>query len=180
MEKRLGDDPILLNFLAEVTVNKSGWWMSRPKVSANRLVVSVVLCLEFMVMEPNERSYVRLYCRFKLVKLWAMMRWSDTQGVPALLVKYRDGEGLFGEIVKSKITGVGRRVEVQQFYVSEGAWLMGEGWLKKGFEMFVRFGKEANNENRDFMMARPSSNLSGFRPSMVTYIRTPCRCRGPC
>ena len=99
-----------------------------------------------MVMEPNERSYVRLYGRFKLVKLWAMMRWSDTQGVPALLVKYRDGEGLYGEVVKSKITGV----EVQQFYVSEGAWLMGEGWLKKGFEMFVRFGKEANNENLRF------------------------------
>ena len=167
MEKRLSEDAVLINFLAEVT--KSGWWISRPRVSANRWVVPLVLCLEFRVMESSERSYVRVYSWFKLVKLWAMLRWSDTVGIPALRIRYEDGEGLYGEIVKSKTSGVGRRIEVQQFHVAEGAWLMGEGWLKVGFEMFVKFGREANNEGRDFMMAKPNQQLDGFRSSMVKY-----------
>ena len=111
-----------------------------------------------MVM-PEESPYIRLYAWFKLVKLWGMLRWSDTLGIPAARVRYFEGEGLVGEVVRSKTSGVGRRVEVQTFYVSE----------KTGFEIFERFGKEARMERRDFMMARPNGGLDGFRASTVTY-----------
>ena len=166
-EKRLSEDEALKNFMSEI--EKSHWWVSREKVSANRWVLAVVLCMEFLVVMPEESLYIRLYAWFKLVKLWGMLRWSDTLGIPAARVRYFEGEGLVGEVVRSKTSGVGRRVEVQSFYVSEKAWFLAEGWLKTGFEIFERFGKEARMERRDFMMARPNGGLDGFRASMVSY-----------
>ena len=81
--------------------------------------------------------------------------------------------------MRSKTSGVGRRVEVQSFYVSEKAWLLAENWLRDGFEIFEKFGKEARMEKRDFMMARPNGGLNGFRPSMVTYSDAMATCPEP-
>ena len=166
-ERRLGDQPVLSNFMAEIS--RSKWWISREKVSANRLLTAIALCWEFMVMEDFERRYVRVYAWYKLVKLWAMLRWNDTQGIPPMRMQMEKGAGLSGEILRSKTTGAGKKIDVQHFYVSRDAWLMAEGWLKKGYELFQQFGKEAGNEKRDFMLPRPSANLDGFRNSMVRY-----------
>ena len=118
-EKRISEDETLRNFMAEIS--KSHWWVSREKASAHRLVLAVVMCLEFLVMVDEESLYIRLYAWFKLVKLWGMLRWSDTLGIPASRVRFHRKEGLVGEIVRSKTTGVGRRVEVQTFYISDKA-----------------------------------------------------------
>ena len=166
-EARLSEHPVLLNFMAEIS--RSKWWTGREKVSANRLVAAVVLCWEFVVMEETERSYVRVYAWYKLIKLWAMLRWNDTLGVPPMRMQMGRYGDLSGEIVRSKTTGAGKKIDVQFFYVSKDAWLMAEGWLKKGYEIFQQFGREAKNEKRDFMLPRPSSGLDGFRSSMVTY-----------
>ena len=166
-EERISEDETLKNFMAEI--EKSHWWVSRERVSANRLVLAVVLCMEFLVVMPEESAYIRLYAWFKLVKLWGMLRWSDTMGIPAARVRYFPGEGLIGDVVRSKTTGVGRRVEVQAFYVSENAWILAETWLQVGYELFEKFGKDARMERRDFMMARPNGTLDGFRGAMVTY-----------
>ena len=166
-EERISEDETMRNFMAEI--EKSHWWVSRERASANRLLLSVVLCMEFLVLAAEESSYIRLYAWFKLVKLWGMLRWSDTLGIPALRVRYFKKEGLVGEIVRSKTSGVGRRVEVQSFYVSEKAWFFAESWLRVGYDLFEKFGREAGNEKRDFMMARPNGKLDGFRHSLVSY-----------
>lgn len=90
-------------------------------------------------------------------------------GIPAARLRYFRGEGLVGEIVKSKTSGVGRRIEVQSFYVSDKAWFFADSWLRVGFEFYEKFGREAANEKRDFMLPRPSAGLDGFRHSMVSY-----------
>ena len=165
--ERMSEDPILMNFMAEI--GKSGWWVSRSRVSANRLVLGIVLCWEFLVLEMSEAGYIRLFAWFKLVKLWAMLRWSDTQGVPPMRMRWTKEDGLEGEIVRSKTTGAGRRVEVQKFFVGNNAFLLGPHWLEVGFELFEKYGKEARSEKRDFMMPRPNKALDGFRESMVNY-----------
>ena len=167
MEKRLSENPILQNFMSEIS--KSGWWATRTRTSANRLLLAVVFCWEFLVMEESQRAYIRLFAWFKLVKLWAMLRWNDTMGIPAARLQYVKKKGLVGEIVRSKTTGIGRRIEVQQFSVAEEAWFLAEGWLREGYKLFEAFGREGGLERRDFMMARPNSTLSGFRSSMVSY-----------
>ena len=156
-EKRISEDETLRNFMAEIS--KSHWWVSREKASAHRLVLAVVMCLHFLLMIDEESLYIRLYAWFKLVKLWGMLRWSDTLGIPASRVRFHRKEGLVGEIVRSKTTGVGRRVEVQTFYISDKAWLLSETWLEEGYRIFERFGVEARNEKRDFLMARPNKGL---------------------
>ena len=167
MDRRLSEDPVLQNFMAEIT--KSAWWAARTRTSANRLLVAIVLCWEFLVTNENEKTYVRVFAWFKLVKLWAMLRWNDTLGIPALRIQYVKKKGLVGDIVRSKTTGVGRRIETQQFYVAEESWLLAEGWLKVGFKLFEDCGKKAGVDKRDFMLPRPDEGLEGFRSSMVRY-----------
>ena len=166
-EMRLSDRPVLLNFMAEIS--RSKWWIGRDKTSANRVVTAIVLCWEFVVMEESERGYVRVYAWHKLVKLWAMLRWNDTQGIPPLRMQL-DGNGdLSGEILRSKTTGAGKKIDIQHFHVSKDAWLMAEGWLKRGFDLFHESNRRAKSERRDFMLPKPSPGLDGFRSSMVTY-----------
>ena len=167
MDRRLSEDPVLQNFMAEIT--KSAWWATRTRTSANRLLVAIVICWEFLVVSENEKTYVRIFAWFKLVKLWAMLRWNDTLGIPALRIQYVKKRGLVGDIVRSKTTGVGRRIETQQFYVAEESWLLAEGWLKVGFKLFEDCGKKAGVDKRDFMLPRPDAGLEGFRSSMVRY-----------
>ena len=164
---RLSEDPILMNFMAEI--GKSGWWVARIRTSANRLVLGIILCWEFLVLEMSESGYIRLFAWFKLVKFWAMLRWSDTLGIPPARMRWSKNDGLTGDIVRSKTTGAGKRIEVQQFCVSNGAFLLGPHWLEVGYELFEKYGKEARNEKRDFMMPRPNKALDGFRESMVNY-----------
>ena len=88
---------------------------------------------------------------------------------PSLQSQIPSQRRLGGRIVRSKTSGVGRRVEVQAFYVSDKAWLLSETWLEVGYQIFEKFGVEARMEKRDFLMARPSKGLDGFRGSMVSY-----------
>lgn len=167
VDKRMGSDQTLENFINEV--NRSQFWAAKPRVSANRWPLAVVICWEYVVMDKAQYSYIRLYAWFKLVKLWGMLRWSDTTGIPAESLKFEGSAGLVGEVVRSKTSGLGRRVEVQHFYVATDSWLLAEGWLKTGFRLFKDLGEKARNSRRDFMMARPTAALDGFKSTMVNY-----------
>ena len=166
-QRRMGGDQRLENFINEV--NRSHWWVARPRISANRWPLAIVICWEFVVMDKEQHQYIRLYAWFKLVKLWGMLRWSDTTGVPAESLKFEGSAGLSGEVVRSKTSGLGRRVEIQHFYITGEAWLLAEGWLKTGYKLFVAMGEKARNQKRDFMMPRPSVDLEEFRGAMVNY-----------
>ena len=167
VQRRMGSDQALENFINEV--NRSQFWAAKPRISANRWPLSMVICWEFVVMDRTQHNYIRLYAWFKLVKLWGMLRWSDTTGIPAESLKYNGSAGLVGEVVRSKTSGVGRRVEVQHFYVACDAWLLAEEWLKTGHRIFVELGEKAGNSKRDFMMPRPTTDLESFRTTMVNY-----------
>ena len=167
VQRRMSSDQRLENFINEV--NRSHWWVARPRISANRWPLAIVICWEFVVMDTEAHRYVRLYAWFKLVKLWGMLRWSDTTGVPAESLKFERSTGLSGEVVRSKTSGLGRRVEIQHFYIGSEAWLLAEDWLRTGYKLFVAMGEKARNQKRDFMMPRSSVDLEDFRGAMVNY-----------
>ena len=79
--------------------------------------------------------------------------------------------------MRSKTTGEGRRVEIQDFYVS-AAWLQWPYWLKTGWEIFVDMGKRFGNQGRDFLLPRPDKHLTGFRWIDGPLLLRPCRWRG--
>ena len=89
------------------------------------------------VVDLSEKRYVRAFSWFKLLKLWAALRWDDTMGIPPSSVQMLPGRGLRGKILRSKTTGEGRRVDVQEFYVANGCWLLAERWLEVGWSLFM-------------------------------------------
>ena len=166
--ERISKDGSLKNFFAEVSRHPS-WAESNPRSSAKVLCLSAVLAWEKVVVAAEEKAYIRVFAWFKLIKLWAALRWDDTMGIPPSSIDFKDGKGLRGHIMRSKTTGEGRRVDIQDFYVSAEAWLQWPYWLKTGWEIFVDMGQRFGNQGRDFLLPRPDKHLAGFRGSMVRY-----------
>ena len=167
-EKRISGDLALRNFFAEVSRHPT-WPEGQPRSSAKRLTTSVAVAWENVVVASGERNYVRIFAWFKLIKLWAALRWDDTLGIPPSMIDMRPEVGLKGKIVRSKTTGEGRRVDLQEFYVSKDCWLRHPEWLADGWELFNEMGKASGNLGRDFLLPRPDKHLQGFRGSMVRY-----------
>ena len=90
-------------------------------------------------------------------------------GCPPSSLRWVEKQGLEGEIVRSKTSGDGKRVDSQKFYVSVHSWLVNEQWLKTGLRLFWRVGSEANLDLRDFMMPKPNAKLTGFSNGILRY-----------
>lgn len=76
--------------------------------------------------------------------------------------------------MRGKTTGIGRRVEVVQFFVSKDAWLISREWLRVGLELFMSMNRDTDMGNRDFLMCKPAENLHGFRKAMMRYPDAMC------
>ena len=163
--------PILRRCATSDEVSRHPSWSDgvKRRTSANCLVVRIVLGWEEMVMKEDEKQYVRVYSWFKLVKLWAALRWDDTMGIPPDCLELVKDKGIKGKIVRSKTSGEGRRVEMQEFYVAFDCWLERRGWLLEGWRLFFELGAGYGNSHRDFLLPRPDRHLQGFRGAMVKY-----------
>ena len=162
-QEKISSSQALRNFFDEVSRHPSwsdGW---KNRASANCLVVRIVLGWEEMVVRSDEKKYVRVFAWFKLVKLWAALRWDDTMGIPPASLVMVKGKGMKGKIVRSKTSGEGRRVEMQEFFVAHGCWLERRDWLLEGWRLFLELGAGYGNGNRDYR------HLQGFRGAMVKY-----------
>ena len=78
---------------------------------------------EYAVMERGLATYKRVYAWFKLVKVWVALRSHDAEGLPPPTLVYEEGIGMVGDIVRSKTTGLGKKVEVVQMHVSAEAFV---------------------------------------------------------
>ena len=165
---RVSHDPALRNFFAEVSRHPS-WAEGNPRSSAKRLTTSIVVAWEHVVLATSEKPYIRVFAWFKLVKLWGALRWDDTLGIPPAMMDVREGVGLRGKIMRSKTTGEGRRVDIQEFFISCEAWIQHADWLVVGWKIFCGLGRDCGNLGRDFFLPRPDKHLQGFRSSMVKY-----------
>ena len=156
-EKRLSSAQSIHNYLKEVEQGTT--WKARQRNKAARIPVEVARAWEIGVLDVTLQSFKRIYCWYKLIKLWGGLRSHDSQGVPPSTLEFDPLVGLQGEILKAKTTGVGRRVEVVQFYVAAEAWLAHKDWLRVGLQLFTTMNKDADMERRDFLMCKPNESL---------------------
>ena len=134
---RLSRNAGVRNFLREVE-SSTGWKTGRITKKASPYPLMVVLALEDIVMRKEEKSYARWYAWLKLVKLWAALRWDDVQGVPNPALVMRTDGTMVGKITRSKATGVGKKVEVMNFYISQEsqeAYFLQPEWLLTGWTL---------------------------------------------
>ena len=112
--------------------------------------------------------FPRAYAWFRLVKVWAGLRFDDTRGTPNRSMELRDSH-LVGIIHKSKTSGPGKRILLLPFYVSREAWVSRYNWLEVGWKIWNHMGMEAGMLTRDFMLTWPTRNRTGFARRMADY-----------
>ena len=137
---------------------------AKEKSQAPQLPVRVVAALESFVVSEAHKTYARMFAFFKLLKVWACLRFDDHRGlVPAGL--HQTPDGLHGKLVRTKTSGVGKAREVLVLFVSSNAWLVESSWLTVGWKLW-----EAVHPDRDYFLGLPSDDMSSMRPVEAKYV----------
>ena len=155
------------NVLEEINMQLAGQQPAFVR-RAWRMPVQLVISLEEMVSNEKKSSYQRIYCWFRLVKLWTGMRFSDTCGLDNRSLEI-GSRGLTGILCKTKTTGPGKKVQLLRIWVGVDCWIRNEMWLDDGFKLWTVMSQEAGLVERDYMLPCPTADMSGFINRMVTY-----------
>ena len=108
-----------------------------PRKRAPRLLSSFMAPLEDLVMDLKKDDRLRAGAWFKLVKVWASLRFDDAARLRLDMVKSYDGK-FSGILRRTKTTGGGKRVKELPFHVSAEAWVSRPEWLATGLEVLGR------------------------------------------
>lgn len=165
---QLSRDAGILNFLKEVE-QAGGWKAGRVRRKAQPYLLEMVAAMEGVVVAQDTRPYHRFYAWIKLIKLCCAMRFDDVQGVDHENFNLRRDGVLYGELWRTKTSGMGKKVERLNFFISPGAWVLHANWLHRGFTVNTVLSRSSAMEDRDYLVPKPQPNLMGFRKSMVKY-----------
>ena len=77
---------------------------------------------------------VRICAWFKLIKLWASMRFDDAAHLKTSELRFYDGQ-LIGMMHQSKTTGAGKRVRELPIFIARDAYVLQDDWLSVGFDL---------------------------------------------
>ncbi len=103
-------------------------------VSANRPLISQIAWLEQMVVDVSGMPWVRAYCHWKLMQIWAALRYDDHRGLAMGDLELVDGS-LAGRLARTKTTGRDKPVAQRLFAVSSKAYVAHPAWLSVGIEL---------------------------------------------
>ena len=167
VEDQMNRSMAVKNVLEEISMRLEG---TAPRFAkkAWHLPVSVVKALEEAVMDQELTRFVRGYAWYRLVKLWAGLRFSDTKGLPYGSLKMED-HGLSGILMVTKTTGPGKKVAMLKVYVSREAWLTEGRWLEEGWAIWELMSAEKGYKDRDFFLPMPTKDLEGIVRRMSHY-----------
>ena len=132
---------------------------------APRLPVVVLMALELKVVDMNAPRAIRVTAWYRLVKVYGGLRWDDLQRMHSDHMELKDA-GLTGRMVRTKVSGPGRRVREVPLYVSRDADLTGVGWLEIGYGLW----RGTVDHPRDYMIQRPTADMSGFVDKVATDV----------
>ena len=128
-DRRISGSMALQHFLMEI--ERSDVWQPKSKTKAARWTVEMVLALEHIIMDKDKEKFKRVMAWYKLIKLWGALRSHDTEAIPPSTIKYEESHGLEAQIMRTKTTGSGRKVEVVtcSFHLKLGS-LTEAGWWR--------------------------------------------------
>ena len=152
---QLSRDAGMLNFLKEVE-QTGAWKAGRVRRKAQPYLLEMVAAMEGVVVA-------------KLIKLWCAMRFDDVQGVDHGNFNLRYDGVLYGELWRTKTSGMGKKVDKLNFFISPGAWVLHSNWLHMGFMVDTVLSRSSAMQDRDYLVPKLQPNLMGFRKSMVKY-----------
>ncbi len=131
---------------------------------ANRPLVAQIIWLERMVVDDEGLPWIRAYCHWKLVQVWAALRYDDHRGLAVSEFAMVDG-ALVGKLGRTKTTGKDKPVVFRVFSVSSEAYLEFPTWLAIGVELWRKLG----SETRDYLLTAPSQDFTAGQERELSY-----------
>lgn len=140
----------------------------RPSRKALLLPLAVVASMEDMVVDDDRTPFSRAYAWYRLVKIWAGLRFDDAKGTPNRSMELRDTH-MVGIIHKSITSRPKKRNATPPILCQRGGLdqptpLPGSGW-----KIWNHMGMEAGMLTRDFMLPWPTMCRTGFARRMADY-----------
>ena len=105
-----------------------------PVRRAPRWLGCFIAPMETLVVDKAVPFEVRVCAWFKLIKLWASMRFDDAAHLKTSELRFYDGQ-LIGMMHQSKTSGAGKRVRELPIFIAKEAYALHEDWLAVGFEL---------------------------------------------
>ena len=155
-ELRLGDSAALHLCIKELSLRSSKKNLA-PKREANQYLTAVLMKMEKVVTGGHE-LFIRAYAWLKLVTIWAVLRGEDSTWIDADSLKFTAGEGLAGNLTKSKTTGPGKKTKHREIVVSVGAYVLEPDWLESGWKLWGSAPRPRQN-----FIALPDPTFEQFR-----------------
>ena len=167
VEHQMSKAPAIRNVLEEIAIRLEG---EAPRFTrkAWHLPVSAVSAMERSVMDGGLTRFVRAYSWFRLIKLWAGLRFSDTKGLAYSSLKMEE-HGLSGVLSVTKTTGPGKKVSLLRIFINREAWLEDGRWLEEGWAIWEAISAEKGYKDRDFFLPMPTRDLEGIVRRMSNY-----------
>ncbi len=131
---------------------------------ANRPLVAQILWLERTVIDEDVMPWIRAYCHWKLVQVWAALRYDDHRGLAVMDFEMVDG-ALAGKLGRTKTTGKDKPVVFRVFSISREAYLEFPTWLAVGVDLWRKLGPI----NRDYLLTAPSQDFAAGQERELSY-----------
>eukprot|EP00971_Amphidinium_carterae_P323717 6433353-Amphidinium_carterae.2 len=80
-----------------------------------------------------------------------------------------DADGIQGPLPVTKTTGPGKMVRMERFAVGQGAYLLDEDWLKRGFEVWQTMRRAADLAETTGLLLFPTPDGQGVRAEVANY-----------
>ena len=116
---------------------------------------ALVASLELLVCDEGQPLGVRVVAWFRCLKVYATLRQDDAQRLSPGCLELRVA-GLVGRLVRTKTSGVGKRILSLPLFVPAGAWLVQSRWLATGLELL----SGVMDRERDYLIPRFSMDMS--------------------
>ena len=133
-------------------------------VAAPREPIMFTAVRERVVLDESRPLYHRAYAWWKNVQSWATLRFSDHVGLAPAALRMSDG-ALRGDLVRTKTTGIDKKVGSRAFIVSSLCYVEKPSWLAVGYEIWRGFHFE-----RDYFLPMPSADMQSVAPLEARYM----------
>ena len=110
-----------------------------PVKRAPRWLSCMIGLFEKVVMDVRAPVGRRLCAWFKLIKLWASLRFSDAAQLRSRNIRVYEGR-MEGILTQTKTMGAGKRVRELPLHISENAYVDEATWLETGYALWKKEG----------------------------------------
>ena len=135
----------------------------KERRQANQLLASILASWERITISDALPAYTRFWAWARLLKVWGALRSDDLKWADPASAHMTES-GLECKLLRTKVSGPGKKVTHLSFSVSREAYFVEPRWLHTGFAVW-----QALCANSPFFISKPSKDLEHFTSYQAGY-----------